>query len=115
MAEDTENTQAFSKAIALKSEGEAQNTRITAKGQGELAEMILSIAFENGINVRQDAVLTEILDKLEVDTPIPPEALHTVTEILRYVYMADSQNNMSGKNLPNKGKVSQNNNNEEGD
>ena len=82
MSEDTENKQPFSKAVALKSEGDAQSTRITAKGHGDLAEMILSIAFQKGIKVRQDTVLTEILDKLEIDTPIPPEALHTVSSHL---------------------------------
>lgn len=108
MNEDLEKKHTFSKAIALKSEGGAENTRVVAKGHGKLAEMMLSIAFENGIKVRQDAVLTDILDTLEIDTPIPPEAIYTVTEILRYVYMADGKPFPDGKILPDREEPLQN-------
>lgn len=75
------------RAVALEYERETDPApRITAKGRGAVAEQILNIAFENGVKVREDAALTEILELLEVDSLIPLEAYAAVAEILSYVY-----------------------------
>lgn len=75
------------KAIAIKGEDtEGSVPTITAKGEGELAERILDIAFAEGVKVRQDKDLTELLDAFDVESPVPLEALHTVTLILERVY-----------------------------
>ncbi len=66
---------------------------ITAAGRGKLAEQILAIAHENGVKVRTDADLTEILAKIELESPIPSEALMAVAEILSYVYRANGEPN----------------------
>ena len=63
--------------------------RIVASGRGEIAEQILTLAFEHGVKVREDAPLVEILSKLEVDSLIPLEAYAAVAEILSYVYRAN--------------------------
>lgn len=60
--------------------------KITASGKGAIAEQILSIAFANGIKVREDAELVEVLSLLEIDSVIPVEAFAAVAEILAYVY-----------------------------
>lgn len=65
--------------------------RLLASGRGALAEQILSLAFEAGIRVRQDADLAQILTTLDLDTPIPPEAIVAVAEILNKVYEANNQ------------------------
>lgn len=62
--------------------------RIVAKGRGLLAEEILELAFASGVKVREDAELVEILEAIELDSPVPLEALATVAEILSYVYAA---------------------------
>ena len=67
--------------------------RITAAGRGKLAEQILQIAFENGIKVREDSVLADMLAKIELDSPIPSEAFLAVAEILSYVYKANNEPN----------------------
>lgn len=67
--------------------------RITAAGRGKIAEQILQIAFENGINVREDGALAEMLATIELDSPIPSEAFMAVAEILSYVYQANGQPN----------------------
>lgn len=67
--------------------------RITAAGRGKIAEQILQIAFENGINVREDGALAEMLATIELDSPIPSEAFMAVAEILSYVYKANGQPN----------------------
>lgn len=67
--------------------------RITAAGRGKLAEQILQLAFENGINVREDSALAEMLAKIELDSPVPSEAFLAVAEILSYVYRANGEPN----------------------
>lgn len=80
------------KAIAVKGSehadvaGTGMPPKIVAKGSGELAEKILDIAFAEGVKVRQDKDLTELLDAFDVDSPIPLEALHAVSLILERVY-----------------------------
>lgn len=67
--------------------------RITAAGRGKLAEQILQLAFENGINVREDSALAEMLASVELDSPIPSEAFIAVAEVLSYVYRANGEPN----------------------
>jgi flagellar biosynthesis protein len=66
---------------------------IAAAGRGKIAEKILEIAFANGINVREDGPLAEILAAIELDSPIPSEAFAAVAEILAYIYKANGQPN----------------------
>lgn len=73
----------------------AQLPRLLASGRGALAEQILTLAFAAGIKVRQDADLAELLSSLDLDTPIPPEAVVAVAEILEKVFEANGQ--MAGK------------------
>lgn len=81
-------------AVALK-DGDAEGVlpTITAAGRGKIAEQILQIAHENGIKVRTDADLAEILAKIELESPIPSEAFMAVAEILSYVYRANGEPN----------------------
>ena len=53
----------------------------------------MQIAFENGIKVREDSVLADMLAKIELDSPIPSEAFLAVAEILSYVYKANNEPN----------------------
>jgi flagellar biosynthesis protein len=66
---------------------------ITAAGRGKIAEQILQLAFANGIKVREDSALAEMLTALEVDSPVPNEALVAVAEILSYIYRANGAPN----------------------
>lgn len=85
------------KAVSIKRDSADDPARITAKGRGYRAEKILDIAFEHGVKVRQDKDLTEILDAIEVDSPVPLEALSAVSLILEYVYKA----NQASENMAN--------------
>ena len=79
-------------AVALQESdvlGHAPN--ITAAGRGKIAEQILQLAYENGINVREDSALADMLAKIELDSPIPSEAFLAVAEILSYVYRANGK------------------------
>lgn len=65
--------------------------RVTASGRGALAEQILQLAFANGVKVRTDPDLAQVLAAVEVDTIIPVEAFAAVAEILAYVYQVNNQ------------------------
>lgn len=67
--------------------------RITAAGRGKLAEQILQLAFAQGIKVREDQALAEMLARIELDSPIPSEAFLAVAEVLSYVYKANNEPN----------------------
>lgn len=78
------------KAVALEYvAGEDAAPRVVAKGRGHLADMILELAFANGVKVRQDSDLVELLHAVELDHDIPVEAFAAVAEILAYVYRAN--------------------------
>lgn len=65
--------------------------KVIASGYGKLAEQILEMAFDKGIKVREDADLAELLATLDLDTPIPSEAIVAVAEILAKVYEANAR------------------------
>lgn len=81
-------------AVSLK---EQENKRraplVTAAGRGTMADKIIQLAFENGIKVREDSDLAEMLATIEIDSPIPSEAFMAVAEVLSYVYRANGQPN----------------------
>jgi flagellar biosynthesis protein len=78
------------KAVALKyTPGQNEAPVVVAKGQGEIAELILQRAKDSGVAVQEDAALVEVLSKLDLDQQIPPELYSLVAEILSYVYQSD--------------------------
>jgi flagellar biosynthesis protein len=79
-------------AVAISyEEGGDTLPRIVATGQGSVAEKILALAFENGVKVREDRDLAELLAHVEIDTEIPTEAIVAVAEILSYLYRANGR------------------------
>ena len=77
-------------AVALQYEpGQDNAPRVVAGGRGTIAEQILQIAFAQGIKVREDPNLAELLSVIDVDSEIPTEAFAAVAEILIYVYRAN--------------------------
>lgn len=81
-------------AVAIEGgDGAVELPKITAAGRGKIAEQILQLAFARGVKVREDAVLAEMLAKIELDSPIPSEAFMAIAEILTYVYRANGEPN----------------------
>ena len=79
-------------AVALKEGTEnGDMPTVSAAGRGKIAEQILQLAYENGVHVREDADLAEILAKIELDSPIPSEAFMAVAEVLSYIYRANGE------------------------
>src|SRR5580704_15723256 len=80
-------------AVAIKG-GEPDSDsppKIIASGRGKLAEQIVELAWAKGVKVREDADLAELLVTLDLDTPIPTEAIVAVAEILAKVYEANAR------------------------
>jgi len=87
-------------AVALSYEGmEDKAPEIVASGRGAVAEQILQIAFEQGVRVREDADLAQVLSLMDVGDEIPVEAFAAVAEILTYVYRANGEE-MPGLDIP---------------
>ncbi len=77
-------------AVALEYDPDSEFApKIVAGGRGAVAEQILQIAFAQGVKVREDSDLAEILSTIDVDSEIPLEAFAAVAEILTYVYRAN--------------------------
>lgn len=82
----------LTKAAALQYEqGSDAAPKLTAKGQGLIAEKIIALAKENNIPLKEDADLVEILEKLEIDQEIPLEIYAVVAEIFSYLYRTGQQ------------------------
>jgi flagellar biosynthesis protein len=74
------------KAVALRYERNDRAPKITAKGAGRVAEIILRIAKENDIHIEDNSLLSEALMQFEVGDYIPEELYEVVAEILAFVY-----------------------------
>lgn len=74
-------------AVALRYDGTSDDApRVVAKGEGKIAEQIIALARERGIEIREDADLVNLLAAVRLDSPIPMEAYVAVAEILSYIY-----------------------------
>ena len=59
---------------------------ITAKGEAELAEIIIQEAKKQGIYIAEDPKLLSALAKLDIDQEIPEELFTAVAVILSWAY-----------------------------
>ncbi len=90
MAQDKDGRK---KAVALRYRPEKDSApRVTAKGTGSIAERIITIARDNGIPVKDDPDLIEVLSKLDIDAQIPPSVYIAVAELLAFVYAVNGKN-----------------------
>ena len=64
---------------------------VLAKGQGHIAQKFVEIAIDEGIEIRQDADLLQILKAVDIDEEIPVEAFAAVAEIISYVYQVNNK------------------------
>jgi flagellar biosynthesis protein len=63
--------------------------KVVASGQGEVAQKIIALAREAGVEIVQDADLLEVLAKVPVGQEIPADLFQAVAEILAFVYRAN--------------------------
>ncbi len=76
------------RAIALRYEGTGA-PRVTASGQGHVADRIVALAEEAGVPLREDPALVQALSTLELGREIPEELYAAVAEVLAWAYRLD--------------------------
>ena len=87
-----ENSLSTDYAVALGYEPEKDNApKVLAKGQGHVAQKIIQIAIDEGIEIRKDADLLQILKAVDIDSEIPIEAFSAVAEIISYIYQQNGK------------------------
>ena len=87
MKDIKEKKQVTKMAAAIKYDTEKSNApAITASGKGTIAEKIIEVAREQGIPIKNDPDLIQVLSKLKVGSEIPVELYRAVAEILAFVY-----------------------------
>jgi len=85
-------------AVALRYDQDREAApRVLAKGQGAVAQKILSLAKEKGIPIRDDPELVQSLAQLDLGQLIPAELYPAVAEVLAYVYRMNQRAAAPGK------------------
>jgi flagellar biosynthesis protein len=75
-------------AIALRYE---QGTRdiapkVVAKGRGEVAKKIIATALENGVPLKEEPMLAELLSQVELGDYIPQTLYEAVAAVIAFAY-----------------------------
>jgi flagellar biosynthesis protein len=78
------------RATALHYEGTGA-PKVTASGQGYIADRILEVARENGIPIREDPALSRALEALELGEEIPEDLYKAVAEAIAWAYSLDAK------------------------
>lgn len=74
------------KAVALQWDGKSA-PKLTAKGEGEIAEQILAIAREHDIPIQEDnEVLVSALAQIELGDEIPELLYVAVAQVIAFAY-----------------------------
>jgi flagellar biosynthesis protein len=72
-------------AIALFYDGKT-TPRVTAKGQGHIAEEILALARAHNVPMYEDAALASLLARIELGEKIPEKLYVAVAEVIAFAY-----------------------------
>ncbi len=87
------NPQKTKKAIAIKYAEGLDVPIITAKGDGKIAEKILTEAQKNSILIEEDATLIDMLGFSDVGSVIPQNAWKSLALIFSYILKNDLEKN----------------------
>lgn len=60
---------------------------IIAKGFGDLAEEIVTLARQNGVLVHEDPYLSDFLATLDLGQEIPDQLYHVIAELISFSYV----------------------------
>jgi len=79
-------------AVALKYQTETDAApKVTAKGEGLVAERIIQLARENKVPIKEDPDLVQILSQVDINKEVPPSVYKVVAELLAFVYKLNSK------------------------
>ena len=75
------------KAVSLQyKKGKNAAPKVTAKGQGWMADRIIKMADKNNIPIRKDKDLLHLLSEIDVGQEVPESLYKVVAELLAWVY-----------------------------
>ena len=76
-------------AVALKyhQDQDAATPTVIAKGFGELADEIISLAKQSGVLVHEDPYLSDFLATLDLGQEIPEQLYHVIAELIAFSYV----------------------------
>jgi flagellar biosynthesis protein len=80
------------KAVAVKYRADQDRApTVVAKGEGLVAAAIKAAAEKNGIPIKRDDDLVELLAQVDIDREIPSELYAAVAEVLSWIYRANDE------------------------
>jgi len=80
------------KAVSLQYKmGKDPAPKVTAKGQGLVAERIIALARKHQIPIKEDPDLVQLLSQVSVNQDIPPSLYKIVAELLAFVYKLNKE------------------------
>jgi flagellar biosynthesis protein len=82
------------RAAAVRYRGGDPAPELVARGHGHVADAIVAAAAAAGVPVREDTVLVQALETLELGERVPPELYQAVAEALVWAYR------LTGRNAP---------------
>jgi len=74
------------RAVALKYDNDDSAPKIIAKGSEKIAQLIIKIAKENNIFIKEDLYLSQALMDYNVGEYIPEELYDIIAKILAFIY-----------------------------
>lgn len=77
-------------AVALLYDGE-NTPRITAKGQGELAEQIIALAEKHGVPLHGDRELAALLSQIPLGDEIPESLYVAIAHVIAFAYLVSGK------------------------
>ncbi len=79
-------------AVALKYHTKQDTApKVTAKGEGLIAERIIQLAKENQVPIKEDPDLVQILSQVDINKEVPPSVYKVVAELLAFVYKLNTK------------------------
>ena len=79
-------------AVALKYDARKDSVpKVTAKGEGLVAERIIELAREHQVAVKEDPDLLQILSQVDINKEIPPSVYKIVAELLAFIYKLNNK------------------------
>jgi len=89
------------RAVGLKYE-QGGAPKVIAKGYGELAQEIITLAQENDVMIHQDEQLSQFLHQLDLGQEIPKELYIVIAELIAFAFVLQGKFPSSWKNSHNK-------------
>ncbi|MCV6587870.1 MAG: EscU/YscU/HrcU family type III secretion system export apparatus switch protein [Marinobacterium sp.] len=80
-----------SRAVAIHYDAEKGAPRVTAKGQGLIAEQIIELAEQHSVHIHESPELVDVLVRLELGEEIPEALYRAIAEIIAFTYSLKSK------------------------